>query len=144
MQAARVRFESVIEWVVAAAFIAALSALGSVVVREFRTVTAATPVIAREPSLATDTPVGVPPRAVSVPFLLLSDGNEIRVGDIASRVSARLGVQAEVGSPVIERGPHGRRLTRFYEHAGTRFVLVCEPFTDDAEPRVAAIYLQYQ
>jgi hypothetical protein len=142
MSAARVRFESVIEWAVAAAVIAALFALGSFAVREFRTVGAATPVIARETSPAPPIPAGIPPRVVSVPFLLLSDGNEIRVGDAASRVSARLGARAEVGSPVIERAPHGQRLTRFYEHAGRRFVLVCEPFTDGAEPRVAAIYLQ--
>ena len=36
--------------------------------------------------------------------------------------------------------PLGERLTRFYEHAGTRFVLVFEPFERKGEPKVAAIY----
>jgi hypothetical protein len=33
-------------------------------------------------------------------------------------------------------------VTRFYDHVGTQFVLVFEPFEENAEPRVAAIYLQ--
>ena len=40
MKATRMRFESFVEWAVAAAFIAALVAIGSIVVREFRTVNA--------------------------------------------------------------------------------------------------------
>ena len=44
--------------------------------------------------------------------------------------------------PSLERGPNGERVTRFYERAGTRFVLVFEPFERNAEARVAAIYLQ--
>ena len=35
----------------------------------------------------------------------------------------------------------GERLTRFYEYAGFRFILVYEPFERNGEPRVAAIYL---
>ena len=141
MKAPRVRFESFIEWAVAAAVIVALLAAGSVAVREVRSVNAVTPVIARE---APDAPVpaGVPSRAVSVPVLLLADGKAIRVGDSLSAIALRLGRQAEVGTQSVDRAPNGERLARFYEHAGTRFVLVFEPFQRDGEPRIAAIYLQ--
>jgi len=142
MKATRVRFESFIEWAVAAAFIVAILAAGSVAVREVRTVNAVTPVIAREARPDPPVPAGVPSRAVSVPVLLLADGKAIRVGDSLSAIALRLGRQAEVGVQSVERAPNGERLTRFYEHAGTRFVLVFEPFQRDAEPRIAAIYLQ--
>ena len=143
MATTRVRVESVLEWVLAAAFILVALAVGSLVVREFRTVSAVTSIIAREaPALAAAAPAAVPPRAVSVPVLLLPDGNAVRVGETLSDVAARLGRQAEAGAQAVERAPHGERLTRFYEHAGSRFVLVFEPFERGAEPKVAAIYLQ--
>ena len=143
MEATRVRVESALEWALAAAFIFVALAVGSLVIREFRTVSAVTPVIAREASAsAPAVPAGVPSRAVSVPVLLLRDGNAVRVGETLSDVAARLGRQAEVGAQSVERAPNGERLTRFYEHAGSHFVLVFEPFERDAEPKVAAIYLQ--
>ena len=154
MGATRVRVESVLEWALAAAFVFVALAVGSLVVREFRTVSAVTTgvvtsgvtsVIAREtpaPAPAPAVPAAVPPRAVSVPVLLLPDGNSVRVGETLSAVAARLGRQAEAGAQAVERAPNGERLTRFYEHAGSRFVLVFEPFERDAEPKVAAIYLQ--
>lgn len=140
--ATRVRFESFIEWAVAAAFIVAIAAAGALVVREFRTVNAVTPIIAREVPPDSLVPAGVPSRAVSVPVLLLADGKSIRVRESLSSVAQRLGRQAEVGVQSVERAPNGERLIRFYEHAGTRFVLVFEPFEREAEPRIAAIYLQ--
>jgi hypothetical protein len=143
MEATRVRVESVLEWALAAAFMLVALAVGSLVVREVRTVSAVTSVIAREaPAAASAAPAAVPPRAVSVPVLLLPDGNSVRVGETLSDVAARLGRQAEAGAQAVERAPNGERLTRFYEHAGSRFVLVFEPFERDAEPTVAAIYLQ--
>ena len=143
MATTRVRVESVLEWVLAAAFILVALAVGSLVVREFRTVSAVTSIIAREaPAPVAAAPAAVPPRAVSVPVLLLPDGNAVRVGETLSDVAARLGRQAEAGAQAVERAPNGERLTRFYEHAGSRFVLVFEPFERNAEPKVAAIYLQ--
>jgi hypothetical protein len=147
MEATRVRVESVLEWVLAAACMLVALAVGSLVVREFRTVSAVTSVIAREtprpaPAAPAPAPAAVPPRAVSVPVLLLPDGNAVRVGETLSEVAARLGRQAEAGAQAVERAPNGERLTRFYEHAGARFVLVFEPFERNAEPQVTAIYLQ--
>ena len=143
MEATRTRFAAMVEWLLAAAFIAVLLAAGSVIVREFSTVSTVMPVIARESEIPlSPTPASVPSRAVSVPVLLLSDGKEVRVGDTMSQIAARLGRQAEVGTQSVERSPGGERLTRVYEHAGTDFILVFEPFAPKAEPRVAAIYLQ--
>jgi hypothetical protein len=143
MEAIRARFGSALEWLVAAAFIVALIAVGSIVWRELRTATATLPVIAHEPQAETAAPpAGVPARAVSVPVLLLPGGNAVRVGEGVAAIAARLGRQAEVGTQTVERARFGERLTRFYEHLGTRFVLVFEPFEEKGEPKVAAIYLQ--
>jgi hypothetical protein len=141
MEATRVRFESLFEWAVAAAFIVAILAAGSVVVREFRTVTG-TPVIAREPVQLSEAPAGVPSRAVSVPMLLLPGGTEVHVGDPLATIASRLGKQAAVGPDVVEPAPTGQRLTRAYARDGAEFILVFEPFEAGGKPRVAAIYLK--
>ena len=141
MDAARFRLGAIVEWAVAAAAIVAVAALASFADREVRTVTAVTPVIAREAPLpAIAPPAAIPPGAILVPLLLLSDGTKIDIGETASRVTARLGPSAEVAPPAVERAPHGERVTRTYERQGIRFRLVFEPFDKDAEPRVAAIY----
>lgn len=141
MNATRARFGSLLEWILAAACIVAILALGSIAVREFRTVAAVTPVIAHEAALP-DPPAAVPSRAISVPVLLLPNGVELRVGDAAAEVVSRLGGQAEVAAPSIDRTLAGERVTRFYEQGGTRFIVVLEPFADDAQVRVSGIYLQ--
>lgn len=141
MEAARVRFGSIVEWVLAAASLAIVLAIGSLVGRDLSAVKAVTPVSARE---APEPPpaAAVPSRAVSVPVLLLSDGLEIRVGEPESRVETRLAKTDEVGAPSIERGLNGERQTRFYARAGSRFVLVFEPLEQGSPRRVAAIYVQ--
>ena len=141
MDATRARFGSLLEWILAAVCIVAILAIGSIAVREFRSVAAVTPVIAHEAALP-DPPAAVPSRAISVPMLLLTNGVELRVGDPAAEVVSRLGRQAEVAAPSIDRSAAGERVTRFYEQGGTRFVVVLEPFADDAQVRVAGIYLQ--
>ena len=141
MDATRARFGSLLEWILAAVCIVAILALGSIAVREFRTVAAVTPVIAHEAALP-DPPAAVPSRAISVPVLLLPNGVELRVGDPAAEVVLRLGRQAEVAAPSIDRSAAGERVTRFYEQGGTRFVVVLEPFADNAQVRVAGLYVQ--
>ncbi len=141
MEATRARFGSAIEWVLAVVVIVAVLAIGSIITREIRTVGTSMPVIAREAPAASAIPAGVPPRAVSVPVLLLPGGKAVRVGDSVSTIAARLGREAEIGTQAIEHARFGERLTRFYELAGTRFVLVFEPFEANGEPKVAAIYL---
>ncbi len=139
MDAVRTRFGSLIEWVVAAAFLGVTVLVGSLILRELRAVTgpdseppgASLPVV----------PSSIPPRAISVPMLLLLDGKEIHVGDTAPKIAGLLGKAAQAATLEVDRGPLGERQTRFYEYAGTRFILVFEPFERLGEPRVGAIYL---
>jgi hypothetical protein len=136
----RFRLAPVFEWVVAALFLGATVVVGSMILRQLtptpsvRALPAARPVVA-------SIPAAVPPRAVSVPVLPFLDGKEIRIGETVSAVAARLGRSAESGRQEVDRGSLGERLTRFYEYAGSRFILVFEPFERNGEVRVAAIYL---
>ncbi len=75
-------------------------------------------------------------------MLLLPNGVEVRVGDASAQLASRLGREAEVAPPSVDRMPTGNRVTRFYEQSGMRFVVVLERFAGDGEIRVAAIYLQ--
>jgi len=137
----RLRLAPLVEWIVAAAFLFATVVVASLVVRELRgpaRVVAETP--AARPLVAS-MPAAVPPRAVSVPVLPFLDGKEIRVGQTAAFVASNLGRAAESGRQEVDRGTLGERLTRFYEYAGSRFIVVFEPFERNGEPRVAAIYL---
>ena len=86
-------------------------------------------------------PAAVPARAVSVPVLPFRgwEGNPRRRNGLGRR--RRLGRAAESGRQEVDRGSLGERLTRFYEYAGSRFILVFEPFERNGEARVAAIYL---
>jgi hypothetical protein len=140
MDSSRVSVRAAAEWVVAAAILAILVGGGTVAFREFRTVAAVMPVIARDAGAQVPTAT-VPDRAVSVPMLLLGDNMEIRVGDAATAVLPRLSAGRELQPPSAERGPHGVRETRAFAVAGTQFVLVLEPFDHDPAMRVAAIYL---
>jgi hypothetical protein len=141
MGATRRRFESFLEWALAVTFMVALLGIGSVVVREIRTVNPVTPVIAREPAQTQVVPAGVPSRAVSVPMLLLADGNQVRIGDTVAAITSRFGRQAETRAPMSDHVSTGERLTRFYDYAGTRFSLVFEAGGTSGEMRIAAIYL---
>lgn len=137
----RFRFTPIIEWAAATAAIVGTVALGAFARREAKSVTAVTPVIAREaPAPLIAPPAAVPPGAVSVPILVLNDGRAFRIGEPASEVLVRLGRNAQTGAPSVERGQYGERLTRTYNHGGIRFQLVFEPFDEGAEPRLAAIY----
>lgn len=134
----RARLGSALEWLIAAAFLLATFAVATLIVRELRTA----PRAAAVPEPAAVLPAGVPTRAISVPVLLLLDGKEVRVGQSVDQVARVLGRAAEVGRQHADRGALGERLTRFYDHNGTRFVLVFEPFERNGELRVAGIYLQ--
>jgi hypothetical protein len=140
MDVATTRWNSVVEWCLAAAFLLATLLVGSLIVRELRVVSA-TEAVRADPLTPARTPSGVPPRAISVPVLLLMDGHEIHIGATVQEVAELLGRDAEVGTIHVDRGALGDRLTRVYEHGETRFVLVFEPFEAQGPPRVVAIYL---
>jgi hypothetical protein len=136
----RARVSSLLEWVAAVACIIGLAAVGSVIVRDLRTVSAVAPVIANEEAAA-DPPASIPARSVSVPVLLLANGAELRVGDTAAEISKKLAGQSEVAPAAIDRTASGERVTRFYAVNGQRFAVVLEPLAGDGQVRVGAIYL---
>lgn len=137
----RARLASALEWVVAALFLSATIAVASLLVRDLRDQPLRTrPAPAARP-VAANVPPSIPERALSVPVLPLIDGKEVRIGDTVSAVAARLGRAAESGRQEVDRGSLGERLTRFYDYAGAHFILVFEPFEQDGEARLAAIYL---
>jgi hypothetical protein len=137
----RVRLAPAFEWLVAAVFLIATLGVASLIVRELRTAPAGVTSASVVPMPAA-LPAAVPARAISVPVLLLLDGRQVKVGDSVADVARVLGRAAEVGTQVVDRGALGERLTRYYEHDGTKFLLVFEPFERNGALRVAAIYLQ--
>ena len=134
------RFGPVVEWVIAAAFLCGTVAVASLIVQELRAPIPTRPAAAPRP-LVTSLPSAVPSRSVSVQVLPFLDGKEIRVGETASAVAARLGRAAESGRQDVDRASFGERLTRFYEYGGTRFIVVFEPLERNGEPRISGIYL---
>jgi hypothetical protein len=142
MQATRVRLHlgPAVEWVVAVVFLCSTLLVASLIVRELRTAPgAAQPVSIAAP--VTALPEAVPARAISVPTLMLLDGRQIRVGETLAHVDGVVGWRVAAGRQVVDRGALGQRITRFYDHQGTSFVLVFEPFERGGALRIAAIYL---
>jgi outer membrane receptor protein involved in Fe transport len=143
MDVVRARVGSAVEWVVAAVFLLATLAVGSLVLRELRAAASATPSATLSAAVtATAPPAHIPEKAVSVPLLILAPEKEIRVGDTAARVAAVLGREAETGVQQSDIGPLGERTTRFYDFSGTRFALVYESPEKGGAHKVTAIYLQ--
>jgi hypothetical protein len=140
MDALRVRFGSVLEWAVAAAFFVATLAVAMLIAQGFRG-SPIRPAAMTSAVAINDVPSSVPKGAVSLPQLTLRDGKTVHVGDTLTGVSAALGPGAETGREQADQGRLGERLTRFYEYGGFRFVLVYEPFERNGERRVSAIYL---
>ena len=141
METTRIRIASAIEWALAAVLVVGACAAGVLGVREFRTVTAVTPVIAHESSPPVP-PASVPPRVVSVSLLLLPNGTEVHIGDTASEVASRLDASAVPGAETFESTHTGDRVTRAYYDHGMHFLLVFESVESNPEGRVTAIYLQ--
>ncbi len=141
METIRVRFGSILEWMLAAALTVLALAVGSILFRELRTVRAVMPVIAGG-AIDYPAPESLPPRAVSVPMLLLGNGREVRIGDRASEVAARLGNAAQVVSESLDGTAVRQRMTRVYRDIEVQFILVFEALDRETEPRVAAIYVR--
>jgi len=137
----RKRVGSVLEWVVAAALLAVTVA---VISRLERAPRPRAPAAAASAAFGAEAqpPAAIPPGAVSVPVLPLDGGAEVRVGATREEVAALLGRSAETGRRIVDRGPHGTRVTRFYERGGVRFALVFAASGTRPEPVVTAIYLE--
>jgi hypothetical protein len=142
MQATHIRLHlgPTVEWLVALLFLLSTLGVASLIVRELKTA----PRVLQPAGLvepATALPAAVPARAVSVARLMLLEGPQIRVGDSLARVDQIVPWPAASGRQVVDRGALGERVTRFYTHQGTSFVVVFEPFEREGTLRVAAIYL---
>jgi hypothetical protein len=141
MHALRLRLASALEWGVAAAFLAATLAVGSLILHDLGGPALGAAAPSSAAPVVRAVPAAVPAGAVSVPVLPFQDGKEIRVGSTAAAVTAALGRSAESGREESDTGRLGQRLTRFYEYSGFRFIVVFEPFERNGEPRATAIYL---
>jgi len=132
----RISFTS--EWLTAVVLLLGTLLVGLLIVRELRVVP--TPVSgSTEPA----SPVpAVPADAVSVPTRMVGGDREIKVGDPAADALTQLGPSVTLVKQTEEHGPIGTREIRSYQLAGTRFIIVFEPFERRGELRVAAIYLQ--
>jgi hypothetical protein len=141
MDVLRPRLASALEWLVAAAFLAATVAVASLIMHDMRIPAVRAAARIEAPAAVSAIPASVPLGAVSVPVLTFDDGRSVRVGDTAAAVAQRLGRGADTGREESDRGRLGQRLTRFYERAGFRFILVYEPFERKGAPRISSIYL---
>ena len=131
----------VLQWALAAGFLAAVVVVGTSVVGDLRAVTDAA-VGSAETAVEGPPPTSIPARAVSLPVLLFDDGKGIRVGDSATHIAALLGRSAEVGRYEVDVAADGERLTRFYKYLGRRFLLVFTLAASHTDPVVTAIYLE--
>ena len=140
MDASRRRFDSLLEWLVAATVaIVAVAAL-TVAANQLRDVRAIVPVIAKEAPAVSPGP-GIPPGVVSVPILLLGDGRQVRIGDTFEAVVARLGARAQILSVSVDDTGARSQVVRSYIENRMQFFLV---FDSDRETsaRLGAIYIR--
>ncbi len=138
MDATRPHLSFPAEWITATIFLVATLAVGSLIVRELRV---SAPAPARGPAATTPLQPVIPEDAVAVPRLMLGQGIELEVGEAAPIAEEKL-AGASATARVTEQGPFGAREIRSYEIAGTRFIVVLEPFERRGKTRVAAIYLR--
>jgi len=127
------------EWLVALVFLVATVVVAVLIVREMRAVRSIPPALQAPQPTAPAQPAD---HVMSVLSLLLLDGRQVRVGDTLEQVTAQFGASSQAGTDVVERARLGDRLTRSYEHAGTKFTLVFEPFEQNGPLRITAIYLR--
>lgn len=142
MAASRVRVGSALEWLFAAACAAAGVVTLSVAITQMRGVRpVVVPVTAAEAPLV-EPPAGLPPRAASVPLLLLNEGREVHLGDRLADVASRLRASSQLLSESKEDLPGRRRVTRLYNDVGTQFVIVFDGAEAAPDLRVSAIFVR--
>ena len=119
---------------VAAAFLCATVAVASLIVRELR---GPVGVLAAHAGGPRRWPRRCPRRCRRAPSRCRScrssTARRSASAQTAAAVAASLGRAAESGRQEVDRGTLGERLTRFYEYAGVRFIVVFEPFERNGE-----------
>jgi len=145
MEVTRARLGSLLEWALAAVCAMAIAAAGSFVIDGLRAPggIVRVNVEAAEPGLSPlpDPPASVPPRALSVPMVLLGDGTELRVGEREASIAAKVKQAWQTGVEALERTATGNRITRTYDDGIRQFLLVFDPPAETEELRLSAIYL---
>jgi hypothetical protein len=141
MVAGRLRFASAGDTLAAVILLTATLGVGLLIIHELTSIRSAPPP-AQAPAAPAATPTSSPELSIAVSVLPLPDGQELRVGDPAEKVSRILAKAAEVGLPRVERGRMGDRVTRRYEFGPVGFTLVMEAFERNGVMRVAAIYIR--
>lgn len=136
MDATRPHLSFPAEWITAAIFLLATVAVGSLIVNELRVPAPPAP---RDTASPAET--AVPGDAVAIPRLILGDGIELAVGQPLAVAEGKL-AGSTLTARTSERGPLGIREVRAYELAGTRFIVVLEPFERKGDLRVSGIYLR--
>jgi hypothetical protein len=136
MDGRRIRLMACVEWMMAALAVVAIAALTSGPVQRM-----IGPRLGAALAHTVDHPVGIPPRAILVPVMLLLDGREIRRGDLHSRLEELLANDGAAGPLHVSRARSGDRHTRPYNVSGTRFYVVCERSEPNGQFKVAGIYL---
>jgi hypothetical protein len=122
VEGTRFQLVGLLEWLIAAAAVVGLLAVGNVVSRDFRSVRPVVPVIAGAARSALFSALARP-GAVSVPILVLPDGRTLAVGDPESALEF-LGARAESAPAAFERLDSGQRELRTYQYAGMDFMVV--------------------
>ena len=123
VEGTRFRLVGLLEWVIAAAAVVCLLAVGSVVSREFSGVRPVMMPVIAGAARAAVFPALARPGAVSVPMLILPDGRTLTVGDPESSLDV-LGPRAESAPAAFERFDTGQRELRTYQYAGMDFMVV--------------------
>lgn len=136
MEERRLRVGSFLEWIAAAAGVAAVVWLISVPVQRLLG-----PRVEASIEAPPAMPPGVPGDAANVPVMLLLDGREIRHGELHTRLLQLLPERLVDGPIVRSNGEFGERHTRAYNVNGMKFYVVCERSEPGGPLRIAGIYL---
>jgi hypothetical protein len=131
---------SLAEWIVALSLFAGAIWLGLPMVRQWMPTPTGTVTLVESdlPAL----PDGVPAAAESVPFLMLENGQEIRLGMVEGEITRREMAPASAGPPAFEPGVFDQRLILPFRDGRSRFWVVLEKTGPDREREVTAIYVR--
>jgi hypothetical protein len=133
------RVGAIVEWLAAAGAVAL--AVWTVSGPVQRAVGRGMQTVIAEVDINENVPPGVPAGAMLVPVMLLLDGQEVRLGDLHTRLESVLPPRFADGPPVVSSTQAGERHTRAYTINSTRVYIVCERSEPGSPMRVSGIFL---
>lgn len=131
---------SLAEWIVALSLFSGVIWLGLPMLRQWMPAPASTVTLVESalPAL----PDGVPAGSQSVPFLMLANGQSVRLGMAEHEVKSREMIRATAGPPAFEPGVFDQRMILPFRDDRSRFWVVLEKTGPDREREVTAIYVR--